>query len=365
MEIPFVDLKQQYLSLKSEIDPAIAAVIEKTAFIGGSGNSFVKQFEEDFAAFLGVENFISCANGTDSIEILLKAFGIGPGHEVIVPAISWISTSEAVSNIGALPVFVDVSEDTLLIDINKIEEKIGPNTKAIIPVHLYGAACDMDAILSLAKKHNLVVIEDCAQAHGARFNGKLVGTIGDASSFSFYPGKNLGAYGDAGGMYAKDASVALKARSIANHGQIKKHEHIMEGRNSRMDGIQAAVLSVKLKYLDKNNEARRGVAKMYASALPDTNVTLPIEAADTQHVYHLYVIKVNNRTQVIERLTKAGIQTAIHYPTPLPFLPPYACEKNKPELFPVAHNVMGKILSIPMFPEMSESQVNYVCEHLK
>ena len=364
MIIPFVDLKKQYLSIKAEIDSAIASVIDKTAFIGGGGNPFVKEFEENFASYIGVNYFISCANGTDSIEILLKVMGIGYGDEVIVPANSWISTSEAVSNIGAKSVFVDIDEATYLINPSLIEEKITNKTKAIIPVHLYGCPADMDPIMAIAQKHNLKVIEDCAQAHGAEYKGKKVGTIGTASSFSFYPGKNLGAYGDAGGMATNNEEIAIKAKMISNHGQLKKHDHKLEGRNSRMDGIQAAILNVKLKYLKEENEKRRAVAVKYKKYLSENGIIHPIEPSYAKHVYHLYVIRVKQRQKLIGSLTKANIQTAIHYPCPLPFLVPYQSEKNKPENFPISNKIKDEILSLPMFPELNDDQIKHVCDHL-
>ena len=239
MKIPFVDLYAQYVSIKPDIDAAIEKTIKNSSYIGGQA---VKDFEKAFASYLGLSNVIACANGTDSIEILLQSFGVGKGDEVIVPAASWISTSEAVSSVGATPVFVDIEAEYYTINPALIEAAITPKTKAIIPVHLYGHPADMPAIMKIAEKHKLVVIEDCAQSHGARINGQIVGSFGNAASFSFYPGKNLGAYGDAGAMATNDDAVAEKARMIANHGQKGKHHHIMEGRNTRHDGLQAAIL---------------------------------------------------------------------------------------------------------------------------
>jgi dTDP-4-amino-4,6-dideoxygalactose transaminase len=366
MEVHFADIKRQYQTMKSEMDKAIAEVIENTAFVGGSGNKYVSAFEAAFAQYLGQEAFVGCANGTDSIEILLKAAGIGAGDEVIVPALSWISTSEAVSSIGATPVFVDITEDTFGINTALIESKITKKTKAIIPVHLYGCPADMDPIMKIAKKHNLFVLEDCAQAHGAKYKGQLIGTIGDAASFSFYPGKNLGAYGDAGGMGSRDKKILDTARMIANHGQLKKHQHKMEGRNSRLDGIQAAVLSIKLNYLNDWNNKRRELAKMYTNLLEGVNIVLPIEPNYANHVYHLYVIKTDNRTKFIEFLSQKGIQTAIHYPSPLPFLEPYnKFGQNKPEDFPIAFKIKDKIVSIPMFPELTMDELKYVVTNIK
>ncbi|MBS1637263.1 MAG: DegT/DnrJ/EryC1/StrS family aminotransferase [Bacteroidetes bacterium] len=360
MNVSFVDLKQQYLHIKKEIDAAIASVIDKMALIGGSNNSFVTQFENEFAAYLGIKHVMSCANGTDSLEILLKAFGIGPGDEVIVPALSWISTSESVSNIGATPVFVDVTDHNLLLDPELIEAEITPRTKAIIPVHLYGCMAPMNDIMALAKKHKLYVIEDCAQAHGATYHGKKAGTIGHAASFSFYPGKNLGAFGDAGCMATNDDHIAEKARMIANHGQAGKHNHRMEGRNSRLDGIQAAILSVKLKYLDEGNRQRKQLAKLYHDLLlPATNIQLLSVPENTEHVYHLYVVRFKERKSVQEHLQTRGIQTAIHYPTALPYLEAYQALKRKE--YPIAKKACAEILSLPMYPGLSEEEVRYTC----
>jgi dTDP-4-amino-4,6-dideoxygalactose transaminase len=365
MEVQFADIKRQYLSIKIEMDKAIAEVIDNTAFIGGSGNKYVKTFESAFAHYLGQEDFVGCANGTDSIEILLKAAGVGPGDEVIVPALSWISTSEAVSSIGATPVFVDIIEDTLTINPLLIEQKITSKTKAIIPVHIYGCPVDMDPIIVLAEKYSLFILEDCAQAHGARYKGQLVGTIGHAGSFSFYPGKNLGAYGDAGGMGGKDKKLLDIARMIANHGQIKKHDHRMEGRNSRLDGIHAAVLNVKLKYLDGWNEKRRTLATYYNNSLKQCNFTLPTVPEYAKHVYHLYVIRSTKRNELIQFLNQENIQTSIHYPTPLPFLLPYNKDgKHKPNDFPVAFKIKDEIVSIPMFPELEKEEIEKVCNSL-
>jgi dTDP-4-amino-4,6-dideoxygalactose transaminase len=358
MNVPFVDLKAQYLSVRDEMDAAIKRVIDETAFISGS---YASKFEKDYASFLGLKHTIACANGTDSLEILLQAMGIGAGHEVIVPAISWISTSEAVSAIGAKPVFVDVDEN-LLINLDLIESAISEKTKAIIPVHLYGNPVDMQRLMAIASKHSLKVLEDCAQSHGATSHGKLAGTFGQASSYSFYPGKNLGAYGDAGGMATNDDSIAKVARAIANHGQEGKHNHIMEGRNSRMDGIQAAVLSVKLPHLNGWTNKRIANAALYEKYL-SPGIEKPKVNAHGKHVYHLYVIRHEHRKELAEFLKAQGIETAIHYPTPLPLMP---CYTNKPAevatKFPIAAKAAAQILSLPMYAELTEDQIKYVSE---
>ncbi len=360
MKIPFVDLKLQYQNYKSELDEAIASVIQETAFVGGVSNKYCRKFESDFASFLNVKNVVSCANGTDSLEILLEAYGIGKGDEVIIPAVSWISSSEAVGRCGATPIFVDVCEDTLLINVELIEKKITPKTKAIMPVHLYGNCVNMESVMAIANRHQLVVIEDCAQSHGSTFNGKLSGTFGHAASFSFYPGKNLGAYGDAGAITTDNDEIAQKCRMIANHGQIEKHNHVMEGRNSRMDGIQAAILSVKLKYLNDWNSSRIANAIKYHSEISNPLVSLPIINTNAKHVFHLYVIKTDKREELKQWLTQNDVETAVHYPTALPFLNAYKKFGYNNVDFPIANSITHKLLSIPMFPELSDEQIKTV-----
>jgi dTDP-4-amino-4,6-dideoxygalactose transaminase len=360
--IPFVDLYAQYKSIQPQIDSAVQKTIEQSAYIGGQA---VKEFEKAFAAYIGTEYMISCANGTDSIEILLTAFGIGPGDEVIVPAASWISTSEAVSTVGAVPIFVDIETEFYTINPALIAEKITKNTKAIIPVHLYGHPANMPAIMQIAEKHKLVVIEDCAQAHGAAINGKKVGTFGHAASFSFYPGKNLGAYGDAGCMTTNDASIAAKAAMIANHGQQGKHNHLMEGRNSRLDGLQAAVLQAKLPFLEEWTEARIKNAGLYNQYLQNKNIFQPFAKEDYRHVYHLYVIRTEKRNELQMLLKDAGIETAIHYPKALPFLNCYSNRNFTAHDFPVAFEYQEQILSLPMYAELTEDSIQYIasCIH--
>ena len=362
MKVPFVDLHRQYLSIKDQIDQAIADTITKTAFIGGES---IKAFEKAFASFIGTEYCIACANGTDSLEILLKSMGVGRGDEVIVPAISWISTSEAVSSVGAKPVFVDIDPDFYSIDVSKIEERITENTKCIIPVHLYGHPADMESIMALANKHNLKVLEDCAQAHGATFNGKKIGTFGHAASFSFYPGKNLGAYGDAGGMVTNDPEIAKTARMIANHGQLKKHDHQIEGRNSRMDGLQASILNIKLPHLDTWTQKRQEVAKAYTQKLEGVSeIVLPKIHEKASHVFHLYVIRTEDRDGLMSLLKENGISSGVHYPTPLPLLPAYKHLGHTANDFPVASEYANKILSLPIFPELQQEEIEYVCNNI-
>jgi dTDP-4-amino-4,6-dideoxygalactose transaminase len=361
IKVPFVDLKAQYLSIKEDIDTAIQNVIEQSAYIGGTA---IKQFEAGFASYIGLKHCVACGNGTDSIEILLKAMNIGAGDEVIVPANSWISTSEAVSAIGATPVFVDVDEYYSM-NIPLAEKKINSKTRAIIPVHLYGHPADMPAVMQLAEKHDLKVIEDCAQSHGAEINGKRTGTWGHAASFSFYPGKNLGAYGDAGAMLTNDDELASISRQMANHGQIKKHHHVREGRNSRMDTIQAAILLTKLPHLEQWTEQRIKHAALYNELLKEADVVTPVTKNKCRHVYHLYVIRTENREALQSYLSENAIETAIHYPTALPLLPCYRHNNHTSNDFPVAYHNQGRLLSLPMYAELNEEQIEYVAGLIK
>lgn len=362
MRVPFVDLKAQYSSIKSEIDEAISRVVSETAFVAGK---YAAAFESEFAEYIGAAECVAVANGTDAIEIALAALDIGPGDEVIVPANTFFATAEAVANIGADAVFVDCDSNFYNIDTAKIEEKITPRTKALIPVHLYGLPAEMDAVMQIARKHGLKVIEDSAQAHGARYKGQTVGTFGDAATFSFYPGKNLGAYGDAGAIVTSNSEVAERCRLIANHGQPTKYRHTIVGRNSRMDGIQAAVLSVKLRHLDDWLDARRSHASRYNELLADTGIALPIAPDDRTHTYHLYVIRLKNRDAVAARLNEAGIDTGLHYPTALPFLEAYADIGYAPADFPVASAQMSELLSLPMYAELTDEMIDHVCAELR
>jgi dTDP-4-amino-4,6-dideoxygalactose transaminase len=364
MNIQLVDLKAQYETIKHDIDSAIQDVVSATAFIGGK---HVTKFEESFARFCGVKHCIGVGNGTDALFIALKTLGIGAGDEVITVANSFIATSEAITQTGARVVFVDIDPRTYNMDTNKIEEKITSRTKAIIPVHLYGQPADMDPILALAKKHNLKIVEDAAQAHGALYKGKIIGSMGDMACFSFYPGKNLGAYGDAGAIVTSDDVLAKKARMFANHGRVDKYDHEMEGVNSRLDGLQAAILGVKLKHLDAWSEARRKNAYLYNECLKGTGLVMPRVIADVKAVYHLYVVRTKKelRQKLQDHLKSKGIATGIHYPIALPNLKAYSYLNHNGNDFPEATKASEEILSLPMYPELTESQIQFVAQEIK
>lgn len=363
MQVPFVDLKLQYLSLKKEIDSAVLYVMENTTFVGGEP---LTSFENNFAAACRIKHCIGVGNGTDALYIILRSLGITAGDEVITVANSWISTSETISQCGAKPIFVDIEPDYYTIDVSKIEEKITAKTKAIIPVHLYGQMAEIDKIDALCKKHNLFLIEDCAQAHLAEYKAIKAGTTGIAAAFSFYPGKNLGAYGDGGAIITNDDALANKMRMFANHGAIVKHQHQMEGINSRLDTIQAAILNVKLPHLQKWNEQRLKNALLYNHLLADIpEIIAPKIRSEATHIFHLYVIRAKKRDELVNYLTEKGIQTQIHYPTILPLLPAYNYLNHKAEDFPVAASYHDSILSLPMFPELTEEQINFVAETIK
>jgi dTDP-4-amino-4,6-dideoxygalactose transaminase len=335
----------------------LARVIEKNAFIGGEP---VKEFERRFAQQYGIRHCIACGNGTDAIYIVLRMLGIGAGDEVITTAASWISTSETITQAGAAPVFVDVDE-YYAIDVSRIERAMTPRTRAVIPVHLYGQAAPMAQIRDLCNARGVCVIEDCAQAHFAEWRGQRVGTFGNAATFSFYPGKNLGAWGDAGAIVTNDDELARRCRMYANHGALVKHEHEIEGINSRMDGLQAALLTAKLAHIDAWTAARRRVAALYDTALAGVgDLALPQVRSGATHVYHLYVVATSQRDALRSHLAARGVETAVHYPTALPLLPAYARLGLTAADIPNAARNQGRILSLPIYPEMTEEQVAYV-----
>jgi len=359
--IPFVDLKAQYRSIKNEIDNAINECITTSNFIRGKA---VSDFEDAFAKYIGTEYCLGCGNGTDALEIILQSLGIGPGDEVIVPALTWIATAECVNNVGAEPVFVDINPLNYSLDYKKIEEKITNKTKAVIAVHLYGCPADLREISVITKKNKLYLIEDCAQAHGAEYFGKKIGTFGIASAFSFFPSKNLGAYGDAGAILTNDKDIADKARMLSNHGQLSiKHSHKIIGRNSRLDTIQSCVLNVKLLYLDEWNQKRILAAQYYKSILEKKNgIIVPFDVNGIKHVYHLFVIRIKNRKKITDAFIKNNISFGIHYPKALPFIEAYGYKNLLPEEFAVSSVLTDEILSLPIYPEITNEQIDFVCQ---
>lgn len=363
MKVPFVDLKIQYAGIKTEIDAAIENVIAETAFIGGK---YVEEFEHKFAALYGVKHCIAVGNGTDSLFILMKMLGIGADDEVITVANSWISSSETISQTGARPVFVDIDPLYYSIDENLLEAAITSKTKAIIPVHLQGQICEMDKIMNIANKYGIPVIEDCAQSHFSEYDGIRAGTIGIAGSFSFYPGKNLGAYGDAGCIITNDDELALKCKMYARHGALKKHQHKMEGINSRLDGLQAAILSAKLPYILDWTAKRIENAAHYEESLKDIpEIVLPVTRNNSKHTYHLYVIRTERRDELASFLKSKSIETAVHYPVALHNMEAYQYLGYDAETFPVANAYQSKILSLPMYPELSLEQIQYVADCIR
>ena len=364
--IPFVDLKAQYDSIKDEIDNAIQNVLNTTSFIMGEE---LKKFEEEFSRFCDTKYAIGVANGSDALILALRACGIGEGGEVITVPHTFISTAEAISIVGGKVVFVDIDPKTYTINVSNIEEKISDKTKAIIPVHLYGQPADMGPIMELAKKYNLKVIEDAAQAHGAEYKGEKVGSIGDVACFSFYPGKNLGAYGDAGMVVTNNEEIAEKIKLLRNHGRItKKYEHDIEGYSSRLDNLQAAILRVKLRYLCKWNESRRRNAKKYDELLRNiSGIITPYEADYAKHVYHLYIIRVEKerRDKLREELKSKDIATGIHYPIPLHLQPAYNYLGYKEGDFTITEKASQEILSLPMFAELTDEQIEEIVELIK
>ncbi|MBR0780594.1 DegT/DnrJ/EryC1/StrS family aminotransferase [Bradyrhizobium iriomotense] len=360
MAVPFADLHLQHQTIKSEIDAAIAGVIGDSAFIRGT---YVDAFEREFAEAAQVKHCVSCANGTDALYLAMKALKVKPGDEVITTAHSWISTAAMITHAGADVVFCDTDGATFTIDPAAIEAAITPRTVGIIPVHLYGQPADMDAIMAIAARHKLWVIEDCAQAHLARYKGQMVGTFGAAATYSFYPGKNLGAMGDAGAVVTNDGGLAEHMTMLARHGGLVKHQHQIEGINSRLDGLQAAILSAKLPHLAAWTEARQAAAKVYDAGLGQIEeLVVPAIAPRRSHVYHLYTIRHPRRDALAAHLKVNGVQTAINYPSALPFLPAYQRLGHRTEQFPNASRDQAQILSLPMFAEITRPQQDEVID---
>lgn len=359
MNIPFVDLKAQYRSIKAEVDAAIQRVLDNTSFILGRE---VEAFEAAFAGYVGAKFCVGLSNGTAAVQLAVTACGLAAGDEVIVPANTFFATAEGVSTAGAMPVFVDADPVSYNIDVHKIEAAITDRTRAIMPVHLYGQSADLDPIFELAAKHELLVIEDAAQAHGSEYKGRRVGALGRAGCFSFYPGKNLGAYGEGGAVVTDDEEVARKLRLLRDHGSARKYHHEIIGYNFRLEGLQGAVLSVKLKYLDGWNQLRREHAARYDELLKESGLTLPRELEYARHVYHLYVVQTDERDALQTSLNEAGVQTGIHYPIPIHLQPAYASLGHKAGDFPEAESQASRVLSLPMFAELTDEQIERVAE---
>jgi dTDP-4-amino-4,6-dideoxygalactose transaminase len=362
-KVPFLDLQAQHQPLRAEIDRAIAAVIDSGAFAGGP---FVEKFEKEFAEYCGAPFALGLGNGTDALWFALLALGIGPGDEVITVPSTFMATAEAISYCGARPVFVDVDERTYTMHPAGLEAARTAKTKAVIPVHLFGQCADMDPILAFARKHGLHVIEDAAQAHGAKYKGRSAGTMGDAGCFSFYPGKNLGAFGEAGAVITGDAAVRDRIRMLRDHGQERKYQHAMIGWNGRMDGIQAAVLSIKLRHLEAGNTRRRTRAAEYDGALAALDeIVTPFVAPYAHHVYHIYAVRLAERDQLIASLGEEGIHCGIHYPIPIHLQEAYRHLGYNEGDFPVAERIAREFVSLPMFPDLSAEQVSAVVSAIK
>jgi len=362
-QVPFLDLRAHHEPLMAEFTAAFRQVVERSAFAGGP---FVAKFEEEFAAFCGTASAIGVGNGTDALWLSLLALGVGPGHEVITIPNSFMATAEAISYCGAKPVFVDIDESTYLMDPSKLAAAVTPNTRAIIPVQLFGQCADMDPILEIARRHDLPVVEDACQAHGAEYQGRKAGSLGVTGCFSFYPGKNLGAFGEAGAIVTSDPALRATMQVLRDHGQSKKYCHSLIGWNARMDGLQGAILSIKLKHLNAANAARRAHAHLYHELLAEVpEVVRPTEAPGNLHVYHIYALRVKNRDRLLPQLAERGVSCAIHYPVPIHLQEAYRGLGLGRGSFPVAERCADEFLSLPMFPELKPEQIQRVVTELK
>lgn len=365
MKIKLVDLREQYLTIQDEIDRAIQACLNESWFIGGEK---VKSFEQNFASFCHAKYCASCGNGTDALEIALKTAGIKESDEVIVPAFTFVATAEAVTNAGAKVVFCDIDPVTFNMNVHSLADLVTPKTRAIIAVHLFGQMAEMDKLSELAKENNICLIEDASQAHGATYKGKPVGYYSSLATFSFFPGKNLGAYGDGGAIITNIEEYYTHAKKLSNHGRITKYDHDFEGRNSRLDTIQASILDVKLKYLNDWNKRRRTIAQYYNQKLNNIQeIELPGQDPHSGSVYHLYVIKTlsGNRNELAEYLLSKGIHAGIHYPKALPDLMAYSHLKIRTKEYPIARNCAEKVISIPVYPELTDDKLDYICRSVR
>ena len=362
MKIPFGDLRRQYFSIKEEIDSAIQQVLNSGWFILGKN---VEAFEREFASYCGAKYGVGVGSGTEALHLALLACGIGKDDEVITVANTSIATVSAIRSANATPLFVDIDEQTCLMDISKIEKAITPKTKAIIPVHLYGQPVCLEPILGIAKKHNLQIIEDCAQAHSAEYLNKKVGSIGTIGCFSFYPSKNLGAYGDGGLVITDNKRIAKRVKMLRFYGFSTRDYSEFEGINSRLDEIQAAILRIKLSHLDKWNNRRREIARLYCNLLKRSNVILPLENAASKHVYHLFVIRVKDRDALKNYLKEREISTGIHYPIPIHLQSAYKFLGYRRGDLPITERIANEILSLPIFPELTDAEVKYICKTIR
>lgn len=362
MNIPFLDLKAQYQKIKIEIKQRLEKVLDSAQFVLGAE---VEEFEKNFASFCEAEYCVACNSGTSALHLALLASGIKPGDEIILPAHTFIATAEAVSYCQAMPVFAEIDSRTYTLDPEQVKSKITEKTRAIIPVHLYGQPADLDPLKEICQRGRMILIEDAAQAHGARYKKKRVGSFGDISCFSFYPGKNLGAYGEGGAVVTNDELLAHKIRMLRDHGQPRKYHHQTIGFNYRMDGFQGAVLNVKLRYIDEWNSLRRQKAKLYNELLDKADVITPSEPDYAESVYHLYVILSENRERLKNYLEENGVGTGLHYPIPLHFQKAYQFLGYKKGDFPVTEKVSNSLLSLPIYPELDNSKIEYICELIK
>ena len=361
MNIQMVDMKKQYAQIQSEVEPKVLDILSSGWYIGGPE---VKNFEEKSAKYIGVKHAIGCANGTDALLVTMMAAGVKAGDEVITTPFTFIATAETIKLLGAVPVFVDIDKDTYNIDPELIEGVITDKTKAIIPVHLYGQAADMDRIMEIAEKHNLTVIEDNAQGFGGKYKGKQLGSIGHMATVSFYPAKNLGAAGDGGLILTNDDKLETQLRMIVNHGQNERYKHQVIGVNSRLDSIQAAILAIKLPYLDKWNSNRRVNADKYKKALQDVAV-VPFEDSENYHIYHQFSIQVENRDELQKFLFDNKIPNAIHYPIPLHLQVAFEDNNYPKGSFPIAEKISENIISLPMHPDLTDEEINFITDKVK
>jgi dTDP-4-amino-4,6-dideoxygalactose transaminase len=362
MTVPFVDLRAQYRAIKEEIDAAIARVVESAAFVLGPE---VEAFEAEFAAYCGARFCVGVSNGTAAVQLALQACGVGAGDEVIVPANTFFATAEAVSTAGARPVFVDADPVSRNLDPGKVEAAVTERTRALLPVHLYGQPADLDPLFEIAARRRLLVVEDAAQAHGAEYKGRRAGSLGRAGCFSFYPGKNLGAYGEGGAVTTDDPEVARRARLLRDHGSERKYRHEIVGYNFRLEAMQGAILRAKLRHLDGWNELRRRHAARYRELLDGAGVRLPRETPGARPVYHLFVVESDERDALQQSLAAAGVQTGVHYPVPVHLQPAYAGHGHRAGDFPVAERLSATVLSLPMFAELTDDQLARVAQAIK